>query len=360
MANPYYVSPLGGLDLGDTIKNAYAISEDKKAKEAQRLKLEQQEEMQKQSQALAQKAMGGDIEALQQLYLTNPDLSAQVDKGLGIQNEEQKQQISQYLQKYFSIPKEKRQDFVRSTADSTPFDFDNTLADMPLEDMDRYAMFAAGNYFTPEQLEMVKPENESITPYQQEQIRIEGEKLDIRRLEAEERSLDRQLSRETNELKRKELESKIEQNKAKQEQATRDTQAQQESAIARFDNALSTIERVENSKGFSSAIGARIPFVENIPGSDAQETIGLIDTLKSQSFLNEIKQMKGMGALSNAEGAKLESAIASLNRNMKEEAFKRSLSTIKDYFLVAKERAKKRMGVEEAVEQDNDPLGLGL
>ncbi|MCP3702729.1 MAG: hypothetical protein GY954_07325 [Alteromonas sp.] len=248
---------------------------------------------------------------------------------------------------------------MKQTAGKTPFTVDDELLAMSDEELERSFNVTAPRYLSKEQLAAVG--GTGLTTKEQADIDIKKEANELRRLEIEQRNLDRQISRETNELKRQELESKLEANKVAQEQKKRDTVAQQESTIARFDNALNTINKIESSPGFSAAVGARLPFVDQLPGSEAQETIGLIDTLKSQSFLNEIGQMKGMGALSNAEGAKLESAISSLNRDMKEDAFKRSLQSIRDYFTVAKERARKQMGVEpEAQQVDKDPLGLGI
>lgn len=188
---------------------------------------------------------------------------------------------------------------------------------------------------------------------EQQKIQIEREKLDIRRLEQRERALDRDIKRETNELKRQELESRLENSRRESEQKKRDLGAQAQGAIATFDNALGTIDMIESSAGFEAAVGARVPFVDSLPGSDAQETIGLIETLQSQSFLNEIQRMRGLGALSEKEGAKLESAISSLNRNMSEKAFKHSLGRIREYFTDARARAVEQYGLpQEQPQQD--------
>jgi len=187
--------------------------------------------------------------------------------------------------------------------------------------------------------------------FKQQEIDIKREANQIRRLENEQRALDRQISRETNELKRQELEAKLESNKSKSEQAKREVEAQAEGAINTFDNTIGTIDKILNSAGFGAAVGARLPFIDSLPGTDAQETIGLIDTLKSQAFLNEISKMKGMGALSDAEGKKVADAIGSLNRDMKEKAFRKSLGDIKSYFEKAKVVAEKKYGKKQPEQQ---------
>jgi len=345
--NPFYVSPLGGLDLGKTvggIYNAYnqrqAIDEQKGVQQAQ----------QKEIQELAMAMQNGDMQAGQTLYAKYPDLAAKVDAGMKIQDERQLEQVRGFYERLAAIPTiQGKRDYLKQTAGKTPFTADDELLAMSDEELERSFNVTAPRYLSKEQLAAVG--GTGLTTKEQADIDIKKEANELRRLEIEQRNLDRQISRETNELKRQELESKLEANKVAQEQKKRDTVAQQESTIARFDNALNTINKIESSPGFSAAVGARLPFVDQLPGSEAQETIGLIDTLKSQSFLNEIGQMKGMGALSNAEGAKLESAISSLNRDMKEDAFKRSLQSIRDYFTVAKERARKQMGVEPEAQQ---------
>lgn len=58
---------------------------------------------------------------------------------------------------------------------------------------------------------------------------------------------------------------------------------------------------------------ARMAIESKIPGQPAHTFAQRIETLKSQVFLNQVKQMQGMGALTDAEGARLEKSIASLD-----------------------------------------------
>lgn len=65
-----------------------------------------------------------------------------------------------------------------------------------------------------------------------------------------------------------------------------------------------------------------------IPGTDARDFAANLDAFKSQSFLPMVQQLRGLGALSNAEGEKLTAAIGAIDPGMSEDAFKQSLSTI--------------------------------
>ena len=69
-----------------------------------------------------------------------------------------------------------------------------------------------------------------------------------------------------------------------------------------------------------------------------------METLRSRSFLSSIQQMRGMGALSDAEGKKLTDAVGALNPSMSEKAFKESLTRIKADLLRAKSRIGKSIG----------------
>ena len=72
----------------------------------------------------------------------------------------------------------------------------------------------------------------------------------------------------------------------------------------------------------------------NQPVADYQETI---NTLKSQVFLTQIPKMKGLGALTGPEGARLETALKSLSLRQSSERLKENLATIKELTIKAQE-----------------------
>src|SRR5690606_5068360 len=71
----------------------------------------------------------------------------------------------------------------------------------------------------------------------------------------------------------------------------------------------------DDSEGLSKTAGGW-GVMAKIPGTDARSYSQQVETLKSQVFLNQVEKMKGMGALTDAEGARLEKAIASLDINL--------------------------------------------
>jgi hypothetical protein len=169
---------------------------------------------------------------------------------------------------------------------------------------------------------------------------------EIRRLENQQRSLDRQLARETNELKQQELRQKMDVAKERSDTLRREKASAGEAAISTFDRSIDTIDEILADPALPSAVGVK-GITSYLPGSDAQTVKAKIETLKSQSFLNEVEKMKGLGALTEAEGQRLVSAIGSLDRDMPEKAFKAELNKIRGYMETRKSAAAKKYGLEQ-------------
>lgn len=171
---------------------------------------------------------------------------------------------------------------------------------------------------------------------------------EIKRAEMQDKAIDRQLSRETNELKIEEL--KLKQQEARNKAATAKAEKEDAyfSAVDTMDRTIDTANKVLNSEGFSGYFGTNINPLSSrfIPGTSAADTSALIDTLKSQGFMAGIQQMKGMGALSNAEGQKVVDAIGSLSASQSEKSAKAAIKTIID----TTEQAKKRMATKSGKE----------
>jgi len=91
------------------------------------------------------------------------------------------------------------------------------------------------------------------------------------------------------------------------------------------------IDALPKHPGFEAAVGAGFSKTmlrqdEAVRGTDRAGAESMINQLKGSAFLSAIQQMKGMGALSNAEGEKAAMAIARLDANQSEEDFKKALS----------------------------------
>lgn len=132
-------------------------------------------------------------------------------------------------------------------------------------------------------------------------------------------------SRMNSDTQRQELALKIKEAQGKLDDKLREKVATAESGAANIDNMLNTIERIKKNPGLNDVLGSiegRLPSVLSDTGADA---IALIDTLGSQAFLSQIPSIKGMGALSNAEGEKLQAALTNLSRTQSEGQFRANL-----------------------------------
>lgn len=133
------------------------------------------------------------------------------------------------------------------------------------------------------------------------------------------------IAKEGNALKRQELQVKLDEAIAARETKVREKVATAESGAASIDNMLNTIERIKANPSLDDVVGSiegRLPVVFGDENADAA---ALIETLGSQAFLAQIPNIKGMGALSNAEGEKLQSALQNLSRAQSESQFRRNL-----------------------------------
>lgn len=96
-------------------------------------------------------------------------------------------------------------------------------------------------------------------------------------------------------------------------------------ARATAENALTLIDRLKKHPGFSSAIGVSLT-PGFLPATDRKGAEAIIDQLKGQAFLNAIQQLRGLGALSDAEGAKLQQAAVRLDASQSEADFTKALA----------------------------------
>ncbi|EEW1908146.1 acyltransferase [Escherichia coli] len=170
---------------------------------------------------------------------------------------------------------------------------------------------------------------------------IAQQNVNLRRMELEDKKYDRLIANETNALKLAELQDKRLQNQQAMEQAKRDKADAYNSGMDNLSRTIDTATKVLNSPGFTGYFGTNLNPLSSrfIPGTEAADTETLVDTLKSQGFLSGIQQMKGMGALSNAEGQKVMDAIGSLSPNQSEKSARAAIKTI----IKTTEMAQKRM-----------------
>lgn len=158
------------------------------------------------------------------------------------------------------------------------------------------------------------------------------------------------LTREGNALKRQELGLKVDEMKQKREETVRTKVADLEGARASIDNLLNTADRVLATpigvvKSATGPVSSRLPTVS----AETANFEELLSTLGSQAFLAQVPMMKGLGALSNAEGAKLESALQSLSLRQSPDRLIANIREAQRIMLKARKTLADRYGLPDTV-----------
>jgi hypothetical protein len=123
----------------------------------------------------------------------------------------------------------------------------------------------------------------------------------------------------------------------KEEKAAKEA-AQKAGVVASFDGALETIDRLATHPGKEAAVGFGGKTTSWIPGTNAAGFASQLETFKAQVFLPQVQALKGMGALSDAEGKKMSAAVGALDQSMKPSEFNSQLSIIKNDLKKARAR----------------------
>jgi hypothetical protein len=346
---------------------------------------EKQAQRQKEfQQAYANAYASGDRGALRQLATQYPDQIESVRKGMGFIDEEQRNSIGTLAAgaRLASSSPEAMQSWLQNNAkELTRVGVDpNSVAQMYQQNpsgfgefVDHLGMAALGpiDYFNVQDkmagreidrgrlAETIRSNQagEALTARGQD-IQIRGQNIsaqnaalsrEIQRAELQEKALDRQIARESNQLKLEELKQKQADVRQKADIARADRQAAAQGAVDTFSTALDSLNEIEQSPGLSKAVGIRSAF-PTVPGSDAANFEARLDTFKAQTFLPMVQSLKGMGALSDAEGKKLSDAVGALSPKMSEKAFRDSIGKIRNQLESKLSTVKKQFDYQESVQ----------
>jgi hypothetical protein len=177
----------------------------------------------------------------------------------------------------------------------------------------------------------------------QEDIKIAKENSRIAALNAA-------TSREGNQLKRVELATKLQEAKDKRDEAVRAKAADVESARGNMDNMLNTADRIlKTPMGVVGSAAGPVSSRIMTTSQDTADFEALVETLGSQSFLAQIPNIKGMGALSNAEGEKLQAALQNFSLKQSPERLLENVREAQRLILKGRANLTKRYGVPEVI-----------
>ena len=108
--------------------------------------------------------------------------------------------------------------------------------------------------------------------------------------------------------------------------------------VSSFDSAIDTLDTIAKHPGKKAAVGFGGAQLSMIPGTYAAGFAAQLETFKAQTFLPQVQALKGMGALSDAEGKKLTAAVGALSQSMKQSEFDAQTAKIKGDLVAARSR----------------------
>lgn len=122
--------------------------------------------------------------------------------------------------------------------------------------------------------------------------------------------------------------------------------------IASGEMALDLINQIRTNPELPYATGTMAGLGANkIPGTGRYGFQNLVDQAKNGAFLSAIQQMRGMGALSNAEGQAATSAITRMDTALSQQDFLKALNDYEQIVIRGVERARQRGGMAPGAPQ---------
>lgn len=157
-------------------------------------------------------------------------------------------------------------------------------------------------------------------------------------------------AREGNLLKKQELQLKVSEAVQKRDDGIRGKVAEVENARFNIDNLLNTAYRIIGTprsvvESASGPISSRMPTLSQ----DTADFESLIENLDAQAFLSQIPQMKGTGALSENEGKKLAAALQSLSLKQSPDQLVGNVKEMQRLMLKARKNLADKFGMPESV-----------
>jgi hypothetical protein len=172
--------------------------------------------------------------------------------------------------------------------------------------------------------------------------------IGVSRLNSQIAAINAQISRETNNLKRSELEQKVQDAQVKRDDTVRSKTAEVASGRSTIDNFLNTADQaLQTPAGVvadaAGTISSRLPTIDQ----DVADFEEVLKTLSSQAFLSQVPAMKGLGALTEAEGKKLESSLANLSLRQSPEKLMSNVKEAQRLMLKARATLSDKHGIPD-------------
>ena len=174
--------------------------------------------------------------------------------------------------------------------------------------------------------------------------------IGISRQNAQIAAMNAATAREGNSLKKQELQLKLQEKIDARDAKVNEKAAEVQSSRATIDNMLNTADRVLNTP--MSVIGSAAGPISSRAPTLSQDTADfeeLVNTLSSQAFMAQIPALKGMGALSNAEGEKLQASLQNLSLRQSPERLVENVKEAQRLILKSRATLSDKFGVPDVV-----------
>jgi hypothetical protein len=160
------------------------------------------------------------------------------------------------------------------------------------------------------------------------------------------KALNATIARETNVLRRQELQQKIDDATEKRDSTKRDQQATLASVQADVDNFVNTATQVLNTpieiiRSATGPVASRLPTLSQ----EVADFEALVETLGSQVFIAQIPKIKGTGSLTEKEGDKLQASLQNLSLKQSPEQLKKNVTEAVRLLEKARTNAAARAGL---------------
>lgn len=172
--------------------------------------------------------------------------------------------------------------------------------------------------------------------------------IDIDKENARIAAINAATSRETNALKRQELLLKLQDAQAARDEKIRTKVADVESGRASIDAALNTMDQIMlTPEDVRTRVHGGLDQYTPTLRPDSVNYKALTNTLKSQVFMAQVEKMRGLGALGEKEGAKLESSLVALDTAQTDAAYQAALKEAQRLLMKARSNLATKYGVPD-------------
>jgi hypothetical protein len=116
-------------------------------------------------------------------------------------------------------------------------------------------------------------------------------------------------------------------------------------AVPRMEETLNSIDFIRKHPGLEAGTGLGGRIARSIPGTAAYGFDNAIEQLKGKTFLQAYGEIKGAGAISNAEGQAATASVARINPNQDKKDLDRALNDFEQQVRGDLEKVQRRMNM---------------